>query len=184
MIRIRIRLAAGKQLKPQSLHKLSIDTGKSDAAKKRRAMHGNGLQYAALPYRVADGFEILLITSRNTGRWVLPKGWPMRGKKPHAAAAREALEEAGVRGKIAKRAIGRYTYGKHLSDGALLTCTVEVYPLAVARRLKRWPEQGQRTLSWFRPSEAAALVDEADLSALIEAFAGGLSAWGTDDGTG
>jgi 8-oxo-dGTP pyrophosphatase MutT (NUDIX family) len=138
---------------------------------KSRALRGAGVQYAALPYRLGAGLEILLITSRETGRWVLPKGWPMKSKRPHAAAAREALEEAGVKGKIGKTAVGRYSYGKRLSNGAVLACTVEVYALAVERHLNRWPEQGQRTLGWFHPSDAADLVDEPELSDIIEAFA-------------
>jgi len=138
---------------------------------KSRGRNGVRMQYAALPYRIADGLEILLITSRETGRWVLPKGWPIKGKTAHDTAAREALEEAGVRGKIGKGAIGHYSYGKRLSDGGVLACTVEVYPLAVERQLRRWPERGQRTLGWFDPSDAANLVQEPQLSAVIEAFA-------------
>ena len=133
------------------------------------------VQYAALPYRAGDELEVLLITSRGTGRWVLPKGWPMKGKTAHAAAAREALEEAGVRGRIAKHAIGLYHYGKRLRTGAVLTCTVEVYPLAVERQMSRWLEQGQRTLRWFGSRDAANLVEEAELAALIEAFALGMA---------
>lgn len=139
--------------------------------KKPRALHGAGVQYAALPYRLGDSLEILLITSRETGRWVLPKGWPMKSKRPHAAAAREAMEEAGVKGKIGKSAVGQYNYGKRLSNGAVLACTVQVYPLAVERHLNRWPEQGERTLGWFNPRDAADLVDEPELAAVIEAFA-------------
>jgi 8-oxo-dGTP pyrophosphatase MutT (NUDIX family) len=130
-----------------------------------------GQQYAALPYRWIDGeLEILLLTSRETRRWVIPKGWPMAGKKPHAAAAQEALEEAGVIGKIAKTPIGAYTYVKRLKNGAGLVCKVDVYPLAVARQLKRWPEQAQRTAHWFAPYEAAQAVNEPELDELIEAF--------------
>ena len=130
-----------------------------------------GQQYAALPYRWVDGaLEILLLTSRETHRWVIPKGWPMAGKKPHAAAAQEALEEAGVIGKIAKTPVGAYTYVKRLKNGAGLVCKVDVFPLAVARQLKRWPEQAQRTAHWFTPHEAAEAVNEPELDDLIEAF--------------
>jgi 8-oxo-dGTP pyrophosphatase MutT (NUDIX family) len=128
------------------------------------------MQYAALPYRLRNGVEVLLITSRETGRWVLPKGWPMKGRKPHVAAAREALEEAGIKGKVGKCAIGSYRYGKRLSQG-VLACTVEVYPLAVERQMSRWSEQGQRTLSWFSAEDAAGLVEEAELASLLRAFA-------------
>jgi 8-oxo-dGTP pyrophosphatase MutT (NUDIX family) len=130
-----------------------------------------GQQYAALPYRWVDGeLEILLLTSRETHRWVIPKGWPMAGRKPHAAAAQEALEEAGVIGKIGKTPVGAYTYVKRLKNGAGLVCNVDVFPLAVARQLKRWREQGQRTAHWFTPTEAAEAVNEPELDVLIEAF--------------
>ncbi len=136
-----------------------------------RERHGHGVQYAALPYGYADGLRILLVTSRETGRWVIPKGWPMARKKAPAAAAREAMEEAGVTGRIHKTPLGAYHYIKRLKNGAGLACTVKVYPLEVARQLKRWPEQGQRTAHWFEPAEAARAVHEPDLAALIEVFA-------------
>jgi 8-oxo-dGTP pyrophosphatase MutT (NUDIX family) len=154
-------------VKPQSVQKFSVEPSGPAKAQQDR---GAGVQYAALPYRWRDGVEVLLITSRETGRWVLPKGWPMKGMKPHAAAAREALEEAGIKGKVGKSAIGSYSYGKRLPQG-VLACTVEVYPLAVDRQMTRWPERGQRTLAWFSASEAAGLVEEADLASLLRAFA-------------
>jgi 8-oxo-dGTP pyrophosphatase MutT (NUDIX family) len=129
-----------------------------------------GLQYAALPYRVGETIEVLLVTSRETQRWVIPKGWPMNGKKPHAAAAREALEEAGVSGKVAKTPFGAYRYVKRLKNGAPLVCSVDVFPLQVERQRKRWPEQHQRTAHWFSVEEAAESVDEPELQALIARF--------------
>jgi 8-oxo-dGTP pyrophosphatase MutT (NUDIX family) len=128
------------------------------------------VQYAALPYRLTDGVEILLLTSRETGRWVLPKGWPMPGKSPSAAAKREALEEAGVVGRVGKRPIGQFHYDKRLANGALVTCKVLVYPLAVERQRKRWPERRQRTLGWFTPAEAARVVLEPELAILLNDF--------------
>jgi 8-oxo-dGTP pyrophosphatase MutT (NUDIX family) len=133
------------------------------------------MQYAALPYRLRNGVEVLLITSRDTGRWVLPKGWPKKGQKPRASAAREALEEAGIKGKVGKTAIGSYCYGKRLPQG-VLSCTVEVYPLAVERQMSRWAEQGQRTVSWFSAEDAARLVEEAELANLLRAFASDMAA--------
>jgi 8-oxo-dGTP pyrophosphatase MutT (NUDIX family) len=130
-----------------------------------------GRQYAALPYRAADGgLEILLVTSRDTHRWVIPKGWPLKGEKPRLSAAREALEEAGVVGKIGKAAIGDYAYVKRLKNGAPLACEVEVFALKVIRQRKRWPEQGQRTAHWFALAEAAAVVHEPELQKLIKRF--------------
>jgi 8-oxo-dGTP pyrophosphatase MutT (NUDIX family) len=129
-----------------------------------------GRQYAALPFRYLHRLEILLISSRETRRWVIPKGWPMKGRKPHAAAATEALQEAGVEGVIAKRSIGSYQYVKRLKNGAPLLCTVEVFPMMVARQRADWREQHERTVQWFSAEEAAAFVHEPDLRALIDAF--------------
>ena len=126
-------------------------------------------QYAALPYRMFDdqGLKVMLITSRGTGRWVVPKGWPMSGIKPWRAAAREAYEEAGIVGNIEKRAAGRYDYEKRLNDGTVAVCEVEVFPMRVEEELPRWPEQQQRTRRWFSPEEAALLVDEKGLQTLL-----------------
>ena len=129
-----------------------------------------GRQFAALPYRDRHGLEILLLTSRETRRWVIPKGWPMKGLPPHSAAACEAVEEAGVFGRVSKKPIGKFDYIKRLTNGAPLHCTVEVFPLKVAKQLTHWPEQKERTVHWFAPQEASELVDEPDLRALILAF--------------
>jgi len=131
-----------------------------------------GLQYAALPYRLGEAgeIEILLVTSRETQRWVIPKGWPMKDKKPHAAAAQEALEEAGATGRIAKTPFGVYRYVKRLKNGAPLVCSVDVFPMLVERQRSRWPEQHQRTAHWFSVEEASEAVDEPELKALIARF--------------
>jgi 8-oxo-dGTP pyrophosphatase MutT (NUDIX family) len=140
-------------------------------AKKTRLRGQPGRQYAALPFRYLRSLEILLISSRETHRWVIPKGWPMKGRKPHAVAAREALEEAGVVGRIGRKPVGSYQYVKRLSNGAPLLCTVEVFPMMVERQRNRWREQGQRTQQWFTAEEAATAVDEPELQALIGNFA-------------
>ena len=129
-----------------------------------------GLQFAALPWRQAQGLQILLLTSRESRRWVIPKGWPMKGRKPHLAAAREALEEAGVTGRIARKPLGSYGYVKRLKNGAPLECRVEVFPLKVERQRKSWPERHERALRWFPAAEAAEAVDEPELRKLIAAF--------------
>ena len=130
----------------------------------------SAIQYACLPFRKrADGsIEILLITSRGTRRWVIPKGWPMKGRKPHASAAREALEEAGLIGEVGKVPIGSYGYGKRLKSGEVVPCQVEVFPLKVKSQRKRWPEKGQRSLRWFNLAEAAEAVDEPELRDVIQ----------------
>lgn len=113
--------------------------------------------------------KILLVTSRETGRWVIPKGWPIRGLKPHRVAAREAYEEAGLVGEAGKRALGSYTYDKTLKNRTSVTCLVQVYPFRVRRRLKRWPEKKQRDSRWFTPEEAAAAVRETGLREIVRA---------------
>jgi 8-oxo-dGTP pyrophosphatase MutT (NUDIX family) len=128
-------------------------------------------QVAALCFRVAHGrTEVLLVTSRDTGRWVLPKGWPMKGRTPAGAAAREAFEEAGVLGRIAEAPLGSYGYGKVMPDGSTLPCRVEVFPLAVRRLVDDYPERRQRVRKWMTPRKAAARVAEPELADLLERF--------------
>lgn len=112
----------------------------------------------------------MLITSRGTGRWVLPKGNRSRSLSDHAAAEREAIEEAGVVGAICPVSIGSYTYRKQLNSGASLLTDVAVYPLAVTSLLDDWKEAGQRTRQWFNLSQAAELVDEDELRDLLHTF--------------
>jgi 8-oxo-dGTP pyrophosphatase MutT (NUDIX family) len=145
---------------------------KAPVAGKRAAKAGGpALQFGALPFRRGEGLEILLVTSRETRRWVIPKGWPMKGKKPPAAAAREALEEAGVTGRIGKSALGAYPYLKRLKNGAPAPCQVRVFPLQVLREHETWPEMTQRERRWFSPEAAAAAVDEPELAEMILEFA-------------
>jgi 8-oxo-dGTP pyrophosphatase MutT (NUDIX family) len=129
------------------------------------------IQYAALPFRESPRREVMLVSSRETKRWVLPKGWPMKGRKPHAAAAQEALEEAGLVGKIEKKPLGSYHYVKKLRNGAAILCRVDVFPLEVARQRKNWREREQRITRWFPAEEAAEAVREPELARIIRAFA-------------
>jgi 8-oxo-dGTP pyrophosphatase MutT (NUDIX family) len=126
------------------------------------------VQYAALPYRRGDDdIEILLVTSLGTKRWIIPKGWPMSGREPHEAAAREALEEAGVVGTVGSEAIGTYRYDKRRKSGATVPCNVEVFPLDVGTQRKRWPEKGRREVKWLTAEEAAKTVSDAGLGDII-----------------
>lgn len=130
-------------------------------------------QYGALCYRLKkkkSAVEILLITSRDTGRWIIPKGWPMDGKSAPAAAAREAWEEAGVKGIVAPESVGSYHYMKGLPEGLEVECRVLVFPLAVDDVFKNFPEKGERRAEWVDCVEAANRVHEPGLKTLILAF--------------
>ena len=113
---------------------------------------------------------MLLVTSRESRRWVIPKGNFGNGSPPHAAAAQEAEEEAGVRGAVCPTPIGSYRYRKTRKNGASLMFDVDVFPLAVTQELDEWKEAGERTRRWFPLDEAANAVDEADLADLIRSF--------------
>lgn len=131
-------------------------------------------QYAALPWRRrADGaVEVLLITSRESRRWVIPKGWPMKDKAPGPCAAQEAFEEAGVIGQTRRKALGKYHYDKRLNSGRLQHVRVQVFALEVAEERDIWPEMTQRDRHWVSPAEASALVDEPELKTLLARFKG------------
>jgi 8-oxo-dGTP pyrophosphatase MutT (NUDIX family) len=141
--------------------------------KKRRGKgRSRPIQYGALPYRaIKSGVEILLVTSRGTRRWIIPKGWPQKGVPPHRAAAQEAFEEAGVVGKISRKPIGSYWYDKIFETGAAVRCTVRVFPLRVTRQFKRWPEKRQRQTQWHSPAHASRRVRETYLRQIIRTFA-------------
>lgn len=130
-------------------------------------------QYAALCYRVkkkSGELEVMLMTSRDTGRWVIPKGWPMTRKCAYEVAAQEAFEEAGVRGTVETETLGHYTYPKVLRDGLKVTCKVQVFALEVTGTAKNFKEKGERTIEWVSCDEAVKRVNEADLRNLFLAF--------------
>jgi 8-oxo-dGTP pyrophosphatase MutT (NUDIX family) len=128
----------------------------------------HGSQVAALPIRRnSDGTcSVLLVTSRETRRWIIPKGWPQPDHEDHAAAAREAFEEAGVLGVAEVLSIGSYVYQKRRRAG-VTTVRVSVYLLAVTEELVDWPESRQRERAWFTPTDAADRVDEPELRHLL-----------------
>lgn len=125
-------------------------------------------QVAALPFRrrPEGGVEFLLVTSRETGRFIVPKGWPMKGKSDAEAAAEEAEQEAGVRGRIGSRPIGQYRYWKRLKD-AFVPMTVTVFVLEVEAAAEEFRESAQRIRGWVEPDQAELLIDEPELKTLI-----------------
>jgi len=140
-----------------------------DKPRRKTRRDGTGTQFAALPFRMAaDGLEILLITSRETRRWIIPKGWPIRGLRPRDVAAREAFEEAGLVGKIVgNRSIGSYYYNKRLPDRRDRLCRVKVFLLSVDHQLDDWPEKEQRAQRWVDPARGAQMVDEGGLAEIL-----------------
>jgi len=133
-----------------------------------RGQQQGGQQFAALPFAEIEGeVRVLLVTSRETRRWVLPKGWAEEGLTPAELAAKEAFEEAGALGSVVSEAIGAYRYSKRLKTGQELWCEVGVYPLHVEQLLGEWPEAHQRERRWFSPAQAAEQVQEEDLAALL-----------------
>lgn len=129
-------------------------------------------QYGAICWRMHRGnVEVLLITSRDTGRWVIPKGWPIDGLAPAASAAREAWEEAGVTGQTAPDPLGLYGYDKVLAPEASLPCVVAVFPLRVDELAAKFPERKERRRKWFAAAKAARKVAEPELRALFQSLA-------------
>lgn len=127
------------------------------------------LQVAALCHRgKGDDKEFLLVTSRDTGRWIIPKGWPIRGLKSCEAALREAWEEAGVRNsKATKEPVGAYTYQKRQSAGWDMPVKTLVYSVAVKDLSEDFPEAHQRTRKWVKADAAAEMVNETELKSIF-----------------
>ncbi|RYY17473.1 MAG: NUDIX hydrolase [Alphaproteobacteria bacterium] len=126
------------------------------------------IQYAGLPLQERDGETcVLLVTSRETHRWVLPKGWGEKGLTGAQVAAKEAFEEAGIQGSASDTPVGRYRYTKRLRKGQSVDCEVEVYPLMVDALLPDWPERTQRCREWFTLAQAALVIDDGELVPLL-----------------
>jgi len=125
-------------------------------------------QSAVLPvHGSGQSLRVVLVTSRETKRWVVPKGWVEAGEPPHAGAAREAFEEAGLEGEVEVEPLGTYAYPKRLPGGESAATEVVVFRFRVSRMLQDWPERAQRTRRLFKPEAAAAVVAEPGLAALL-----------------
>lgn len=130
-------------------------------------------QYGALCWRLRrDSLQVLLVTSRDTGRWVIPKGWPHEGSDGAQSAAREAWEEAGVEGTADPRCLGVFGYDKLHPRQESVPCVVGVYGLRVQRLLRRFPERAERRRKWFSVEKAAKRVAEPELRVLLLAMRG------------
>ncbi len=152
---------------PRAANKLLTSLQGSGAS--RREVGQLPIQTGALPWRVGPGnqTEVLLVTGRNSGRWMIPKGWPMRGKSLAKAAAQEAFEEAGVKGTISTKPLGSFRHVKQHLIFRPLEVNILVHSLSVKRELAKWPEEGQRERRWFTLDEAVTSVDSEELGRLI-----------------
>lgn len=128
-------------------------------------------QFAALCYRVVkDRPEVLLVTSRRSNRWIIPKGWPIDGKTPVECVKIEAWEEAGVQGKVTGGCLGLFSYQKAIDQERCLPCVAMIYPVKVKSLAQNYPESGQRRRKWFRPKKAAERVEDSDLAQILKGF--------------
>jgi 8-oxo-dGTP pyrophosphatase MutT (NUDIX family) len=157
-----------------ALNGAALEAKKKGGAK-RTAQAGRPplmMQYGALPYRVtaAGTLELLLVTTRQSKRWIVPKGRRIKGLTAAKCAAREAFEEAGVRGVIEKKPIGAFRFVKTVDDALGVMCEVRIFALRVKRELPHWPEAPERTPRWFEPSAALAAVTDSGLKSLISRF--------------
>lgn len=140
--------------------------------------HPGVMQVAALVWRAADnrfGFEILLITSLGTGRWIIPKGWKKQALSSWQSAAEEAWEEAGVTGVVGETEVGRFDYCKVERAGERMV-TVQVFELAHRDSARTYPEKSQRRRIWLDPGKATGMVEEKELRTLIRCFQPSLNA--------
>ncbi len=129
-------------------------------------------QAGAIPFQHRKGvLYVLLITSRGSGRWVIPKGGIEPGFTARQAAAQEALEEAGIKGELDAKPLGFFTYAKRLKSGISKPASVEVYALRVQKQLKKWPERAERQFEWMTIEAAMAAVQEAGVARLLAKLA-------------
>jgi 8-oxo-dGTP pyrophosphatase MutT (NUDIX family) len=127
-------------------------------------------QIAALPFWISPerSLEVFLVTSRGSGRWIIPKGNPIRGLTPKEVAAREAYEEAGLTGQIVSGKVGSFEFRR--LRGSASICHVDAYPLQVKKQVRKWDEQRQRTVLRCDVTTALSLVCSDSLAALISSY--------------
>jgi 8-oxo-dGTP pyrophosphatase MutT (NUDIX family) len=131
-------------------------------------------QVAALCWRKEKGRkEVLLITSRDTGRWIVPKGWPIKGLSDAESALREAWEEAGVRAEADHaRPAGQFFYDKALEDGSVIPIVAYLYKVRLrdGDLAGQYPEAGQRKRVWVPAKKAAKMVQEPELKKILRSL--------------
>lgn len=128
-------------------------------------------QFAALCYKVeGKKLRFLLITSRASGRWIIPKGWPMPGLDPLECVRREAWEEAGIKGTVMPRPLGLFTYLKNMGRSDDLPCVAITYAMEVDKLARIYPEAGQRKRKWMSGKKAAKRLESPELAAIIKDF--------------
>lgn len=128
-------------------------------------------QFAALCYKMKGGEpRILLVTTRDRGHWMIPKGWPLDGKSPVDTALIEAWEEAGVKGKVTGPCLGLFSYVKEAGRAGTMPCAAMVFPVLVEKMSKKFPEAGQRKRKWMKPKKAASRVKDPDLAKMLRTF--------------
>ncbi len=149
--------------------KIKINRGSDKSSFKEKVFH----QIGALCYKITDkDLKFLLITSRRSKRWIIPKGWKVEKMSNRKSVALEAWEEAGVQGRVSDRSIGTYYYRKRSSKNDFLTCAVRVFALEVKASKKKFPERGQRKLKWLNAPVAIDVVAEPELKTVIKNFTG------------
>lgn len=163
-------MAKSRKTKPESFPKRQHPLRITGALKRETRT-----QFAAIPFRVSkkkggDRVEVLLVSSRDSGRWIIPKGWPIDGMTPADAAAHEVWEEAGARGRIYEDCVGLYSYNKWLDEELSLPVIVAVFALEVEKLDDVYPEAEERKRKWVDLKKAAARVDEPELKTIFEAF--------------
>lgn len=128
-------------------------------------------QMAALCHRRTGADQQVLLVTSSHGRWILPKGWPIKGKNGAQTAAQEAWEEAGVKStEVTHDPVGWFPSFKRKSDGTKIPCETEVYAVEVASLAKTFPEAGRRKRRWVSVAQALTLVDEPGLRDILRRF--------------
>jgi 8-oxo-dGTP pyrophosphatase MutT (NUDIX family) len=154
----------------QLVHAMTMLVRPAEMEKHPDGRFGTPLQqYGALPWRRRRNgeLEVMLITARQSGRWILPRGWPVTGKTPAQTATQEAFEEAGVVGGVDPRPIGEYRYLKILPDGSSNDCLVTLFSLRVSGTLVQWREQAERKRRWHGLSQASQIASDRQLAELL-----------------